>query len=235
MKINRLKRNCRAYRYFFKRFARIRLYYAKVFYLKYRGVVLGTAVISVLTAVLLLSDRSKAPIIITPADYAAALEKGVGLYEKELYEQAYAYLYPVHRSYPHAQYLLGMMHYNGLGVERDLKQAYENFKAAAETENEAKFMLAQMAFRGEAKGLRRGLPTNMLVESAYAGIAEAQSMLGVFYLLSGEIEQAYFWLALARRQGDEKAEKIIPTLETKLSESEKSLLDLEIAGFSVRK
>ena len=34
MKINRLKRNLRVYRFFFKRFVRSRLYYAKVFFLQ---------------------------------------------------------------------------------------------------------------------------------------------------------------------------------------------------------
>lgn len=238
MKINRLKRNMRAYRYFFKRFARSRAYYLQVLFLSRKKTAVTFALL--LVALFFVMGRaflSRQPVyeMKTLADYAAALEKGSDLYEKERYEDAFAYLYPATRQNARAAFLLGMMYYNGLGVERDLKQAYENFKVAAETQDEARYMLAQMGFRGEAKGQRKGLATKMLVESAYAGVAQAQRTLGVFYMLSGEKEQAYFWLALASGQGDEKARKQKILIEKSIPEAEKSLLDLEVDGFSVRK
>ena len=236
MKINRLKRNLRVYRFFFKRFMRSRLYYVKVFFLqrkKFAPVCL--AVLCIAFAAWMLTPRGRGDLPETARDYAEAAQKGAALYADERYEKAYEYLSAAAPHDAHAAFLLGMMHYNGAGVERDVRQAYEYFKIAAEQESEAKFMLAQMGFRGEAKGLRKGLPTKLLVEAAYAGVRGAQSALGTLYMLSNEREQAYFWLSLAQKQGDFKAEKQLQTLKKHLPESEKSLLDLEVDGFTVIK
>ena len=236
MKINRLKRNLRIYRFFFKRFVRSRLYYAKVFFLqRKKAAAVAAAVLCAVFLALTLAPRVRRQQPLEARDYAAAARKGAALYADERYEKAYEYLSAAAAREPHAALLLGMMYYNGAGVERDMRQAYEYFKSAAEQEGEAKFMLAQMGFRGEAKGLRKGLPTKLLVEAAYAGVRDAQSALGTLYLLSNEREQAYFWLALAQKQGDEKVENQLKTLQKQLPESEKSLLDLEVDGFTVIK
>ena len=215
-----------------------RLYYIKVFFLRYKGLfltLLSVFFAGILFAVFFLRPTSYEPKVIKPADYAAALEKGTRLYDRHRFKEAYSYLYPVRQAYPQASLLLGKIFYEGKGVKRDTTQAYEYFKSASETEDEAKFMLAKMNFRGEAKGLRKGLTTKMLMESAYAGVVEAQYTLGVFYMLSSEKEQAYFWISLAEKNGFDKAYRLIDSLKNQLSEDEISLLDLEVADFSARK
>ena len=212
-----------------------RAYYVKVFLLRFRGALAVLALISAAVGLFFAFYDDRPPKIVKPADYASTLEKGTRLYKKARFEDAYAYLTPVSHVYPAAKLMLGKMFYEGKGVHKDVKKAYEYFRSAAETEDEAKFLTAQMGFRGEMKGMRKGLATKMLTEAAYAGVVGAQRMTGVFYMLSGENEQAYFWLSLAAGNDDEQAATLAEKVKKTLSDDQIALLDLEIEGFDVRK
>ena len=214
-----------------RRRLRTRAYYVKVFFLRFRGALAVFALIAAAVGLFFVFYDDKPPKIVKPADYAPTFEKGTRLYQKGRFEDAYGYLYPVRDVYPAAKLMLGQMFYEGKGVHKDVKTAYEYFKSAAETDDEAKFMAAQMGFRGEMKGMRKGLATKMLTEAAYAGVVGAQRMTGVFYMLSGENEQAYFWLSLAAKNDDEKAAALAEDVKKTLSDDQIALLDLEIAGF----
>ena len=189
-----------------------RLYYMKVFFLQHKSYFVLSAVIFVLgfLAAAVMFQGPKIPK--TEQDFSDALETGTHLFEMKRYDEAYEYLiYPGEHGYAKARFLLGEMYYNGFSVEKDLKRAFENYKAAANQSVEAKYMAASMAFRGETKEMPKGAATTMLTEAAYHGYKRAQNDLGIYSLMSGDYEQAYFWLSLASGGASERAQKALQT------------------------
>ena len=75
----------------------------------------------------------------------------------------------------------------------------------------------------------------MLMQVAYRGYKRAQNDLGVYSLMSGDFEQAYFWLSLAGGGASERAQKALETAASKLTDYQRRLLDVEIKGFVPRK
>ena len=213
-----------------------RLYYTKVFFLQYKSYfVLGTVIF--LLGFFVAAALFRGPKVPkTEQDYSDALETGTHLFEIKRYEEAFEYLiYPGEHGYPKARFLLGEMYYHGLGVEKDLKRAFDNYKMAADTLIEAKYMAASMAFRGETKEMPKGIATTYLTEAAYHGYKRAQNDLGIYSLMSKDYEQAYFWLSLAAGGASERAQKALETAAGKLTDYQRSLLDAEIKGFTARK
>lgn len=213
-----------------------RLYYMKVFFLQYRAYIVLGAVVFVLGFFSAFMFRGP-KIPKTEADYTNALNTGANLFEIKRYEEAFEYLvYPAQHGYPKARYLLGELYYNGWGADKDMKLAFENYKEAADDLIEAKYMTAAMAFRGETKAMPKGQATTLLTEAAYHGYKKAQKDLGIYSLMSGDYEQAYFWLSLAASGGGSfKTKRARETAAEKLSEYQRGLLDAEIKGFSARK
>lgn len=213
-----------------------RWYYTKVFFLRYKSLLIPGAVVFVagFLAAMLLAGGPKVPK--TEHEFVEAMKTGRRLYETENYADAFKYLiYPAEHGYADARYLLGEMYYNGLGIEKDAKRAFENFKAAADRSVPAKYMAASMAFRGETKQMPKGRATAMLMQVAYRGYKRAQNDLGVYSLMSGDFEQAYFWLSLAGGGASERAQKALETAASKLTDYQRRLLDVEIKGFVPRK
>ena len=213
-----------------------RLYYMKVFFLQYKALVLGGLLVFVLGFMLAAAIFRKPGVPQTEEDFTNALKTGERLFEKKHYTEAYEYLvYPGEHGYPKARFLLGEMYYNGLGVEKDNKRAFENYEQAADELNEARYMAASMVFRGEVKDIPRGQATVMLTEAAYHGSMRAQKDFGIYSLMSGDFEQAYFWLSLAAQKGSFRAEKGAREAAGHLTDYQRGLLDAEIKGFVARK
>ena len=213
-----------------------RLYYMKVFFLQYKALILGGVFIFILGFALATAVFRGPKIPKTEEDFTDALNAGEHFFETKRYEDAFKYLiYPSEHGYPKARFLLGEMYYNGLGVEKDNKRAFENYKSAADDLIEAKYMVASMVFRGEIKDAPKGTATTLLTEAAYHGSKRAQRDLGVYSLMSSDYEQAYFWLSLAGQTEDARVQKALKTAAEKLTDYQKGLLDAEIKGFVARK
>ena len=213
-----------------------RLYYMKVFFLQYKAFFLGGALIFVLGFAVAMAVFHGPKVPRTEEDYTNAMKTGERLFEKKRYEEAYEYLiYPGEHGYPKARFLLGEMYYNGWGVEKDNKRAFENYKLASESLIEARYMAASMAFRGEVKNMPKGEATTLLTEAAYHGSVHAQRDLGIYSLMSADYEQAYFWLSLASREENPRVLSALKTAAEKLSDYQRGLLDAEIKGFIARK
>lgn len=213
-----------------------RLYYMKVFFLQYKAFFWGGLLVFVLGFALatLVFHGPKVPK--TEEDYTNALKTGEHLFEMKRYDEAFEYLvYPGEHGYPKARFLLGEMYYNGWGVGKDNKRAFENYKQASDDLIEARYMAASMAFRGEVKDMPKGVAAAMLTEAAYHGSKRAQLDLGVYSLMSADFEQAYFWLSLAAQNGSERAEKALEEAAGRLTDYQRGLLDAEIKGFVARK
>ena len=213
-----------------------RLYYLKVFFLQYKAFVSGGLFLFILGIAAAVFVFRGPEVPRTEEDYTKALKTGERLFEKKHYAEAFEYLvYPGEHGYPQARYLLGEMYYNGWGVEKDVRRAFENYELASEDLIEARYMAASMAFRGEIKGLPKGQATAMLTEAAYHGSVRAQTDFGVYSLMSGDFEQAYFWLSLAAQKGSERASAGVKRAAERLSDYQRGLLDSEIKGFVARK
>jgi len=105
-----------------------------------------------------------------------------------------------------AQYNLGVMYANGLGVPRDVARAAQWFyRAATAGDARAQFNFANMYAEG------RGLPKDpsraayWYTKAAEQGLGDAQYSLGRLYYMGvgvpRDLVQAYMWMQLAADQG----------------------------------
>lgn len=109
-----------------------------------------------------------------------------------------------------AQYNLGQLYRDGLGVTQDYKEAEKWYRMAAQQGfRDAQYNLAFMHYKGY------GVPQNYkeamkwYLSAAENGLAAAQFTLGVMYLNGEGVPkdnvQAYMWFSLARANGIEEA------------------------------
>ena len=107
-----------------------------------------------------------------------------------------------------AQYHLGMMYNNGIGVEKDPKKAFEWFgKAASSGDPLASFKLG-CYFDGQFEGvvpidLDKSFQYNLF--AAKAGYSLAQSEVGNSFFKQGKFGEAAHWWQLAAKQGYPRA------------------------------
>ena len=111
-----------------------------------------------------------------------------------------------------AQYNLGVMYYEGQGVEQNFKDAAKWFRKAAEQENAiAQINLGLMYLRG--KGVPEDLKeaAKWFRKAAEQGNAMAQHSLGFMYGKGDGVLQddvtAYAWWDISAANGQEKAKK----------------------------
>ncbi len=213
-----------------------RFHSMKFFFLKYKFYFILSFLI--LVAGFILSDvvYHKPRVPRTEEEFLETLATGEQLFNAHRFEEAREYLiYPANHGYPKAQFLLAQMYYHSWGVEQDLNQALEYYQKAATQIVQAKYMVASMAFRGETKSVPKGTATAMLIQAAYSGYKKAQNDLGIYYLMSADYEQAYYWLSLGGGGASERAKKALQTASENLTDYQRGLLDAEIKGFVARK
>ncbi len=70
-----------------------------------------------------------------------SLDEAIAFYEESRYEEAYEAL-KQHRKSPEAQYYMGMLYYEGFGVEKSVDEAKRWFKKASRAGSlDAEYML----------------------------------------------------------------------------------------------
>jgi hypothetical protein len=112
-----------------------------------------------------------------------------------------------------AQVLLGESYESGKGVERDLKQAAEWYKKAAEKGDLAAELHLAALYRDGGKGLPRDMAeaAAWYRKAAEQGDAGAQATLGTLYSIGQGVAQnyieAYYWLYLAAAAKGPKQEQ----------------------------
>lgn len=109
-----------------------------------------------------------------------------------------------------AQYRLGEIYDNGVGVPQDYKEAAKWYRIAAEKGHaKAQYRLAEMHHLG--KGVLKGGSYKWFRMAAEQGYAIAQSRLGAMYYFGGDISQANYkeaakWYRMAAEQGNTEAQ-----------------------------
>ena len=124
-----------------------------------------------------------------------------------------------------AQYNLGFMYLEGLGVSKDSKEAFRWFRRAAEQkQGRAQHSLGLMYLQGD--GVRKDSKEafKWFRLAAYQGYADAQFYLGVMHL-EGEVTPkdhvlAHMWFALSATHGVESAAYHMKECEEKMSSSQ---------------
>ena len=118
-----------------------------------------------------------------------------------------------------AQYNLGVMYDNGLGVLQDYKEAFHWYRLATEQGyTEGKIKIYNLAKKSIPQAL------SILINDAENRVTEAQNKLGEVYLEGKGLPQdyvlAHMWFNLAGSQINEDAIRNRNTLERKMSPSQ---------------
>jgi uncharacterized protein len=107
-----------------------------------------------------------------------------------------------------AQYHVGMMYNNGIGTERDLRQAFEWFQKSAAANDPLGAYKLGCYYDGQAAGIVERDPDEALkykLVAAKAGYALAQNDVAVHYARQENPDEAIRWWKMASDQGDQMA------------------------------
>ena len=159
-----------------------------------------------LIAVLLLS--------LVPAAYAD-LDGAHSAYEKGNYSQAFSmYKEYAEQGDVDAQYALGVLYYDGKGVNQDIQQAAKWITMAAEKGvTKAQLFLGNLCFDGEGMKQDYEEAAKWYLLAAKKGNVDAQFNMGLIYEYGLGVEivcdRAEEWYNKAANQGDEEAQEIL--------------------------
>jgi hypothetical protein len=157
----------------------------------------------ILPALILLSTSSIA--------LGGSFQDGVDAANKGTYKAAYkVFLELAKQGDARAQYNLGFMYYEGLGVSKDSKEAFKWFRHAAEQrQGRAQHSLGVMYLQGSGVQKDPKEAFKWFRLAAYQGYADAQFYLGVMYLEGAVTPKdhvlAHMWFALSAARGVESA------------------------------
>ena len=172
----------------------------------------------ILPALILLSTSSIA--------LGGSFQDGVDAANRGIYKAAYEVFSELaEQGDSRAQYNLGFMYLEGLGVSKDSKEAFRWFRRAAEQkQGRAQHSLGLMYLQGD--GVRKDSKEafKWFRLAAYQGYADAQFHMGMMYL-EGEVAPednvlAYMWFALSAARGVESAVHHRKECEEKMSPSQ---------------
>ena len=106
-----------------------------------------------------------------------------------------------------AQFSLGLMYYDGLGVPQDYKKALQWFARAADQGNvSAQYNLGLMYYHGDGIPQDYKKAVQWFTRAAEQGHDMAQYNLGFMYeYVAQDYVQAYKWFNLSAAQGNEEA------------------------------
>jgi len=107
-----------------------------------------------------------------------------------------------------AQYHVGMMYNNGIGTQKDPRQAFEWFQKSAASNHPLGAYKLGCYYAGQFAGVVTTDPNEALkykLVSAKAGYALAQHDVALHYGRQENLEEAVKWLKMASDQGDPEA------------------------------
>lgn len=131
-----------------------------------------------------------------------------------------------------AQYNLGVLYHQGLGVQQDTKKALTLYRvAAASGHAEAAYNLGIAHVEGVGVTYNPQIAAAYFERAAEGGVAEAGYNLGLIYengLLGGESQpdEAIFWYRLAAEGGNKQAKDALTHLTKQLGMNEEDVLRL---------
>ena len=163
----------------------------------------------------------------------AAEEEGAALSAVKQLQEAAAL------GYPPAQLQLGELYKTGQGVNQDLGQARVWFRRAAKGGNVlAMHRIGVMTARGDGGPADSQEAIGWFENAANFGLVDSQYNLGAIYHPSDDgtssvqdAAKAYFWYALAARNGDTQAAPLAAGVAVALSQEQRAEIDTRVANW----
>ena len=143
---------------------------------------------------------------LSPAVYAGSLEDGIAAFERHDDAAAViAFRAAAEQGNPTAQFNLGFMYFEGLGVEKNYQEAINWYRKAAEAGNaDAQLNLGIIYDKGQGAERNDQEAAGWYIKAAEQGIAAAQNNLGIMYAEGQGVEQndekAVAWYIKAAEQ-----------------------------------
>lgn len=129
------------------------------------------------------------------------------------------------RDVANAQYNLGVLYHQGLGVSKDIPHAMALYRvAASEGHPEAMYNLAIAYAEGIGTGYNAQIAAVYFQKSAAGGVVDAAYNLGLLHenglLGESQPDEAVFWYTLAAQGGNKDAQKSLDALKKQLGMSD---------------
>tara|TARA_B100000686_G_scaffold305473_1_gene343939 strand:+ start:227 stop:949 length:723 start_codon:yes stop_codon:yes gene_type:complete len=148
--------------------------------------------------------------------YGGDFEDGSDAFPRKDYKEAFRLftLSSAQQDNKKAQYVLGVMYYNGLGIPQDYKKAFIAYALSArQGVAEAQYELGEMYKKGEGIPQDYKAAVKMYRYSAQQGFAKAQLQLGKLYQDGNGIPQDYQeavkWYRYSAEQGNALAQSTL--------------------------
>jgi localization factor PodJL len=145
--------------------------------------------------------------------------------------------------HPPAQLQLGELYKLGQGVEQDPAQARTWYQRAANGGNVlAMHRIGVMAARGQGGPADQAAAINWFEKASNFGLVDSQYNLGAIYHPGGDspaggvhdAAKAYFWYALAAKNGDEQAGALASGLAASLQPARRKSIDADVAKWTAQ-
>ena len=159
---------------------------------------------------------------------ANELEKGMFALEMEDYDRALYYLsFEAAQGNPIAQYNLGLMYKNGVGVKIDKNEAVGWFILASNNGHMlGKYALGLAYYHGSGVSTNFQKSMNLFLDASYLGHPASQINVGNMYYYGQGVgknyPKAHMWWSLAKEKGVEAAFNNLTMIENIMSKSQLS-------------
>ena len=159
---------------------------------------------------------------------ANELEKGMFALEMEDYDRALYYLtFEAAQGNPIAQYNLGLMYKNGVGVKKDLNEAIGWFIIASDNGHMlAKYALGLSYYHGNGFRKNYQKAMNLFLDASYLGHPASQINVGNMYYYGQSVgknyPKAHMWWSIAKEKGIEAAFNNLIMIENVMSKNQLS-------------
>ena len=159
---------------------------------------------------------------------ANELEKGMFALEMEDYDRAIYYLsFEAAQGNPIAQYNLGLMYKNGVGVKIDKNEAVGWFILASNNGHMlGKYALGLAYYHGSGVRTNFQKSMNLFLDASYMGHPASQINVGNMYYYGQGVgknyPKAHMWWSLAKEKGVEAAFNNLTMIENIMSKSQLS-------------
>ncbi len=153
-----------------------------------------------------------------PMAYAQNLQAGIAAFEHRHYEFAYRIFKAEAGTDAEAQYYLGRMFAEGLGIKQNQQRAIRWYLKAADADHvDAQFALGELFTRGRDIGKNYHEAGRWLTKAAQNHHADAALRLGGFYLSGRGVDKnpsiGIAWLQQAQALGNEHAKEQLRQLQ----------------------
>ncbi len=154
------------------------------------------------------------------------LEKGMFALEMKDYDRALYYLsFEAVQGNATAQYNLGLMYKNGIGVDKDNEEALGWFTLGSDNGHMlSKYALGLLYYHGKGTSLNFNKAMNLFLDASFMGHPASQIIIGNMYYFGQGVgknfPKAHMWWSIAKEKGVEAAFNNLIMIESKMSESQ---------------